>query len=184
MLTTYPTREAFAAALDERLSGPIPDSAVREAVVAGILAGDDELRAAPRAGTDLSLRVGGWFLRTEDVPFVESMGAAGALAASLATGAAVPAVIAAVSSGATIAWRIWRRGGRLTRRQLLVITLLREHGPADRDKLATLLNEQGQPVSAAELGDLLFDLQHVELADGSVVPLVRTVGEHYAAAKV
>jgi hypothetical protein len=185
MITSYPTRAEFGAAVGGTLSGMPIDGRIREAVLAGILAADDELREAPDTGSDLRLRVGGWFLRPEDVPFVESIGATGALGASLAAGGALaPAVITAVTSAAAIAWRIWRRGGRLTHRQLLALTLLRERGPADRDTLAGLLAEHGDPVGPREVTDLLFDLQHSELADGTVVALVRAQGDRYAAARI
>lgn len=185
MLTSYPSRDAFAAALDERLSRLSIETAVRVAVVTGILRADDEVRALPRTDSDLSLRVGGWFLRAEDVPFVESIGVVGALAAGLAAGGAlVPAVIATVTSSAAVAWRIWRRGGHITHQQLLTLTLLREHGPTDRATLLMLLEEQKQAMSPRELDDLLSELQNVELTDGSVVSLVRTLGERYRAVKI
>lgn len=175
MLTEYGSEQDFAAAVESAVSAAPGD--VGSAVLAGVLEGEDELRASTAGPSDLEYRVGRWFLRTEDVPFLESVAAVAAFATSVTGGAALPAAaIAAVAAFAGIAWRTWRSGGRLSRKQVEVLGVLSAHGPLEPEQLLELLNQDGEAVwNLKDLNKALLDLSVFEVNDGRTVALVESL---------
>jgi len=183
MLTEYSTEQDFTAAVQSAVSTAPPE--IGSAVLAGVLEGEDELRAATAAPSDLEFRVGRWFLRTEDAPFLETVGAAAAFATSVTAGAALPAaVIAAVAAFAGVAWRTWRSGGRLTDKQVKVLGVLSAQGPLEADELLKMLNQDGgSGWNSSDVSKALFDLSIFEVNDGRTVALVESLPDQRWKAK-
>lgn len=173
-MRTFTTESEFTEAIGASLGSLPPE--LLTAVCAGIVAGDAAARgpAAGAAGT-LNLRLGGWVLREQDAPVVELIGVVGAAAAAaLAPGAiAAGAVITALSTFAALAWKVWRRGGRLTKPELAVLGFLEVQGPMTLDELK-LRAPAGLPeLSATDVERAFATLQDVELRDGDIVALIR-----------
>jgi hypothetical protein len=178
MLVEFDSREDFARAVRERVAATTPVDELQLAMVEAIVTAEDELRSRPSSSSDLNLRVGHWFLRTEDVPFLDSVGAAGAFAAAAAGGAALaPAAIAAAAMFVGIVWRVWRRGGRLSDEQVAILAALNSHGPMNNDDLLAQVKEQGLQVTPQRLRDALLDLEDFEFNNGVTAPLVRQLDD-------
>jgi hypothetical protein len=178
VLVEFDSREGFAQAVKERVAAAAPTAELQLSIVEAILAAEDEIRVSPAPSSDLNLRVGHWFLRTEDVPFLDSVSAAGAFAAAAAGGAALaPAAIVAAAAFAGILWRLWRRGGRLSDYQVAILAGLSSLGPMNLDELLGHVESQGLRVTPQHLRDALDDLADFELNNGVTTPLVRRLDD-------
>jgi hypothetical protein len=170
VITTFDSYEAFADALASRL--PIADEQLRQAVITGIATGDAAARRRPASGeAELELRVGPWFLRDDDTPYFESAGVIASLTTALVTGAAIPpaGVVAAAITVAAGTWKVWRKGGRLDRDEMAVLTALEQSGPLSEEEL--------QRIVGTDVGAALGALADVELRDGSSARLVKRLGD-------
>ncbi len=178
MLAEFDSREDFAGAVSERVAASTLTEELQRSMVEAILAAEDELRSSPVPSSDLNLRIGHWFLRTEDLPFLDSVGAAAAFAAAAVGGAALaPAAIAAAAAFVGIVWRIWRRGGRLSDDQVAILATLNSRGPMTQNKLLAQVKEQGLQVTPQHLVDALRDLEDFEFNNGVTAPLVRQLDD-------
>lgn len=174
METVFTEASEFEAALAARIAPHAPPE-LAAAVASGIVAGEQAWRASPpaRGGTALNLRVGAYFIRDEDLPFIDTLAAAATAVASAAASGGITLLIAipAVSSLVTLAWDLWRRGGRLTPDQLRVYGVLREHGPCSAAELAPFAAAAGVPAEADQVERILSALSELETRNGAVVPL-------------
>jgi hypothetical protein len=176
MLQPFATQEQFAAAIYGRLPDGNWSAGLRTAI-AEALANTTQPEAA--GGTSHELRVGTWFLRDDDVPFFQAIGVVGPLVATALTAGtiAAPALVAGVASLLGSAWRVWRKGGRLTSGQVAALTLLKAHGPLSVEDLAEHLVREKVVVSADATRTLLDQLLDIETRDGSSVALVHRTPE-------
>lgn len=178
MLLEFDSRDDFARAVGERVATATQTEGLQAAMVEAILVAEDEFRASSRSSSDLNLRVGRWFLRNEDIPFLDSVSAAGAFAAAAVGGAALaPAAIAAAVAFVGMAWRVWRRGGRLSSDQVAVLAALNSRGPMNQDELLAQLKDQGAQVTRQHLMEVLLDLEDFEFNNGVTAPLVRQLDD-------
>jgi hypothetical protein len=178
MLLEFDSREDFARAVEERVAAAAPAEELQRAMVEAIMAAEDEFRSHPSSSSDLNLRIGHWFLRNEDVPFLDSVSAAGAFAAAAAGGAALaPAAVAAAAAFVGIMWRVWRRGGRLSDDQVAVLAALNSRGPLNYDDLLAQVKEQESQITSQRLRDALLDLEDFEFNNGVTAPLVRKLDD-------
>jgi hypothetical protein len=146
------------------------------ALVDGLSQAESEVRAAEEiheAGLDL--RLGGWVLRTQDMPVLEAIGTVSAAALALAAPGAVlaAAAITAVSSFASLCWKAWRRGAPLSRAEITVLGFLHIHGPMTEQELIEKMAADPAGMPDAEVRRTVASLGDVELRDGSIVELVR-----------
>ena len=146
------------------------------ALAEGLGRAEAEVRAAEdihEAGLDL--RLGGWVLRTQDMPVLEAIGAVSAAALALTGPGAVltAAAITAVSSFASLCWKAWRRGAPLSRTEITVLGFLRIHGPMTDEQLVEKVAEDPSGMPVDEVRNTIASLGDVELRDGSIVELVR-----------
>jgi hypothetical protein len=146
------------------------------ALVDGLRSAESEVRSADEiheAGLDL--RLGGWVLRTQDMPVLEAIGVVSAAALALAAPGAVvaAAAITAVSGFASLCWKAWRRGAPLSRAEITVLGFLRIHGPMTEQQLVEKVAEGPSGMPADEVRTTVSSLGDVELRDGSIVELVR-----------
>lgn len=173
-MRTFTTESEFTEAIGASLESLPPE--VLAAVCTGIAAGDAAARgAATGADGTLNLRIGGWVLRDQDAPVAELIGIVGAAAtAALVPGAiAAGAVVTALTTFAALAWKVWRRGGRLSGPEIAVLGFLEVQGPMTLDELK-LRAPAGLPdVSATDVERAFATLQDVELRDGDIVSLIR-----------
>jgi hypothetical protein len=146
------------------------------ALVDGLSQAESEIRAdgeVHEAGLDLKL--GGWVLRTQDMPVIEAIGVVGAAAAAVVVPGAVvaAAVITAVSSFASLCWKAWRRGASLSRSEIAVLGFLQIQGPMTEAELLAKAGREFPDLTPAEVSMSLLSLGDVELRDGSIIELVR-----------
>jgi len=173
VLERFESRQQFVDAVMSRLPEQSLTADVRLAVAEAIADADAGMQrdSAERGG--LELRVGNWFVRNDDLPFFETLGAIGPLVATLVAtgGLAAPAVIGAVAALMGSAWKVSRKGGRLSREQMAALTVLETRGPLTVEELQAALAELG--LSLENTKALLEGLKDVELSDGSGASLVR-----------
>ena len=176
-LRTFDDRDEFLRAVTDQIGALECPPELSQAIALGISTATEGMHDenAADAGAGLNLRLGMWFLRTDDAPFFEVIGVVGTTVATLiATGGlALPAAVGAVTALSAAAWRTWRRGGRLTRQQLAVVTLIQSKGPMEERDLLPLLAAHGMPMTVYGLRATLRQLKHVELHDGSLASLTR-----------
>jgi hypothetical protein len=174
LLETYENRDAFEEAVAARLDEHVTVGEFRDVLARGIAAANEALQPSDAQGrtAELQLRVGRWFLRDDDLPFFETLAAVGPIVATLVAtgGIALPAAVAAMASLAGGTWRVWRKGGELTREQMAVLGTLESQGPLDRGQVEARLAEAGEHFDVLAVLD---QLQDVELVDGTAVALVR-----------
>jgi hypothetical protein len=175
-MRTLATAEEFGAAIDEAMRPAVADPALREAVAASIRDAETELRAEPSDSAEaLSLRVGRFVLREEDLPIAESIALAASTAvALLAPGVVVAAaVITAIGSFSTLAWKAWRKGARLSPREITVLGLVKMHGPLSDEELVALAGKADPALAPEAVASALASLGDVEMRDGDIVSLIR-----------
>lgn len=149
---------------------------LREAVAASIRDAEVELRAEPATGLEgLNLRLGRFVLREEDLPIAEAITLAASTAvALLAPGVVVAgAIITAVGSFSTLAWKAWRKGARLSPREIAVLGLIKLHGPLSDEELVALAAKANPPLPPQLVASALASLGDVEMRDGDIVSLIR-----------
>jgi hypothetical protein len=188
-LETYGSKAEFLSAVSSTLESDDISSDVSAAVVSGISAADDGLRATatPAQSVAFNLRIGAWVVSDEDLPIIRAIGAvAAAVAASLATGGvALPLTAPAITELANLCWQAWRKGARLNSTQILVFGFLQTHGPVTVTRLESLLRTQGNDLSRDEIRTTLHSLTEFELNDGSLLALAdRGDGDVWKALKV
>lgn len=175
MLSTYKTKDDFLAGVSAQLETQSTDQNIRSALIAGISVADDDLRDGNRGdqAQAFHLKVGSWVIRDDDVPLFEGVNSmATAVTLSLVSaGLNWPAVASALTSIANICWRIWRKGARLTSRQISVYGFLKAHGPMRIAPLTAALNKGGEDFSEQDVASTLKSLAELELNDGQIVAL-------------
>ncbi|HEX8621247.1 MAG TPA: hypothetical protein VF718_04690 [Allosphingosinicella sp.] len=175
-MRTLATADEFGAAIDEAMRPALADPALREALAASIRDAENELRAEPsEASAGLNLRLGHFVLRDEDLPVAEAIALAASTAVTLlAPGVLVAAaVITAVGSFSTLAWKAWRKGARLSSREITILGLLKVNGPLTDEELAALAAKADPALTPQAVAASLASLGDVELRDGDIVSLVR-----------
>jgi len=136
----FDTQGDFVSAVVQEWKQQGQSQSLADALAQGFSRAESEIRAEGEmheAGLDL--RLGGWVLRTQDMPVIEAIGAVAAAAAAVVTpgGVATAALIAAISSFASLCWKAWRRGASLSRTEITVLGLLQTQGPmTDAELLA------------------------------------------------
>jgi len=163
------------AAVTARLQAHGGDPAIAAALSGGVVEAETERRAEPvlPGDTALNVRLGGFVIRDDDLPFLDALSAvATAVAASAATaGVASPLIIAALTSVAKLCWNVWRKGTMLNATQVLAIGLLRAHGPLELAKLTDLARQKQPDIDLATMKATLRSLNELELNDGRIVAL-------------
>ncbi len=175
-MRTFATETEFNGAIEEKLRGTVDSTAIRNALVAGISAGEQASRRDPAPADDgLNLRVSSWVLREQDIPVTELIGIVGAAAtAALAPGLiAAGAVVTALSGFAALAWKAWRRGGKLSRAEIATLGFLEVQGPMSLADLKARAPAALEGLTAADVEHAVKSLQGVELRDGEMVALIR-----------
>lgn len=172
----FETQSDFVSAVAQEWQQQGQSRPLVDALADGLSRAESEIRAegeVHEAGLDL--RLGGWVLRTQDMPVIEAIGVVGAAAAALAApgGIAVAAVIAAVSSFASLCWKAWRRGAPLSRSEITVLGMLQIQGPMTQEELLAKAASKFPDLTPPEVNMSLLSLGDVELRDGSIVELVR-----------
>jgi len=173
---TFATETEFNGAIDDSLRGSVASADIRNALVAGIGAGEQDSRKDPAdADAGLNLRLNGWVLREQDIPMTELIGIVGAAAtAVLAPGViAAGAVVTALSGFAALAWKAWRRGAKLSKAEIATLGFLEVQGPMSLADLKARAPAALEGVSAADVERAIKSLQDVELRDGEIVELIR-----------
>lgn len=174
-MQTFATEAEFS----EAIRGTLEDIDIapewREALTAGIGQGEVESRTTAEADGTLNLRIGGWVLREQDIPVTEIIGIVG-VAATATVGAGViaaGAVITALTAFATLTWKTWRRGAKLSKAEIAVLGFLEVHGPTSTAELKAKATSALSDLSAADIDRALKSLRDVELRDGNIVELIR-----------
>jgi hypothetical protein len=176
MLSTFSNKDDFLAAVSSKLDDVTSSEDVRSALVSGISLADDSLRgsAGDKESLALSLKVGAWVIRDDDLPLLQALNATGAaVALSLTTaGIAWPAVVAALTGFADLCWRAWRKGARLSSLQVAVYGFLKAHGPMTVDALTDFVrSEHGEATSVDVVKAVLESLHEVDANDGHLITL-------------
>ena len=172
----FDTEGEFLAALAEHWRDHAGQAELLGALNAGVGRAEEEVRQdgdGDDAGLDLRLK--GWVLRNEDLPFAETIGVVAAVvtAATGPVGLTAAAIVAAVSGFATTCWKAWRRGAPLSRNEIALLGFLDVHGPMTEETLVSMAVVQFPDMTADEVRSDLQSLGDVNLRDGSVVELVR-----------
>jgi hypothetical protein len=177
VLTSYKSQRDFMDAVSVHMTENEVPHNMRAAILEGITAASEAVGGEISGNEDaaLNLKVGRWFIRDDDLPFFESVGVIGTVLGSLMTTGvlAAPAAIASATTLAAICWRIWRKGGRLNRDQMRVLTVLKSDGPLTEGEVRDHLARTGLSLTLAEVHELLFQLTDVQLYDGTLASLVR-----------
>jgi hypothetical protein len=174
VITRFSTEAEFIVEVQRRLQVQNVPENVAGALADGIAAADRAVRAeAPRVNpTVQNLRIGAWFIRSDDLPLFDAIAAIGGVGATLASGGvlAPAAALGAAVSFAKASWQVWRRGARLSAEQLSVLRVLSLRGPLASEDLGHALAAES---AGSDVERLLHDLETVELHDGALVSLVR-----------
>jgi hypothetical protein len=182
MLATFKTKDDFLAGVSARLDAHHTDPNIRSALVDGISAADEELRNGIRGdqAQAFHLQLGAWVIRDDDVPLFEGVNSMAAAVTLSLTSAGLnwPAVAAALAAIANICWRVWRKGARLTSRQISVYGFLKANGPMRIAALTAALNKAGEDLSEADVASTLKNLAELELNDGQIIALASEDATH------
>ena len=175
-MRTFTTEAEFTGAVSDALSpGKLPPE-VRAALTAGIGAAEADSRdgAVVEDGA-FNLRISDWVLREQDLPVAETIAVVGAAAAGLlAPGVVIAgAVVTALSAFAALAWKVWRKGAKLSKAEIAVLGLLEVHGPMTGEALQAKAAAALPDISPSAVAAALTTLRDVELRDGDLVELIR-----------
>lgn len=174
MIEKFGNSTAFLDALRSRIQVEGQQSEYLDAILDGIGHADTDLREEPRTSSSLDMRIGSWFIRDDDLPVFEALAAAITIASSLVTGGLSLAIaLPALSSLAGSTWKVWRKGGRFSDEQMIVLTLIESQGPISFDQLVEALDANEYELASAEVRRILMALGKVELADGTTAEVVR-----------
>jgi hypothetical protein len=175
MVQQYAAAQDFLTAIESRLQARGATPAIAAALASGVGSAETELRQEPilPGNTALNVRLGGFVIRDDDLPFLDALSAvAMAAAATVGTaGLTAPLVITAVTALAKLCWNAWRKGAVLNDAQVLVLGLLGTRGPMAPGELTELVRQQRADVDAAAVQRTLQSLKELELNDGRFVAL-------------
>ena len=175
MLSPYRTEDEFLDAVSAKLQEQGSSVDARSALLSGISLADDALRNQERDQDPQAfhLKLRSWVVRDDDLPLFQAINAtAAAVALTLTTGGlAAASVAAAITSLADLCWRMWRKGGRLSRRQVSAYGFLQTLGPMTAQALLAHLKEGDKDISPEALTSILHSLTEIELNDGHIVAL-------------
>lgn len=175
-MRTFATQTEFTSAIDTALQDRVTSVDIRSALTAGIGAGEHESRGdAGQTDGALNLRVKSWILRDQDIPMTELIGIVGAaVTTALAPGViAAGAVVTALSAFASLAWKAWRKGAKLSKVEVAVLGFLQVQGPMSLDDLKAKAPPALDGLTAVDVERAIKSLQDVELRDGDLVALIR-----------
>lgn len=175
-MRTLATAEEFGTAIDDAMRPALADDSLREALAASIRDAETELRAEPSEFSEgLNLRLGRFVLRDDDLPVAEAIAIAASTAvALLAPGVVVAgALITAVGGFSTLAWKAWRKGARLSPREIAVLGLVQVHGPLSPEELVDLAAKADPTLTPEAVSAAMSTLSDVEMRDGDIVSLIR-----------
>ncbi|HXN89515.1 MAG TPA: hypothetical protein VN890_09210 [Methylocella sp.] len=189
MVTAYRTKHEFLDAISTKLQEQGSSAEIRSALLSGVSSADEVLRDEERDQDSQAfhLKLGSWVVRDDDLPIFQALNAtAAAVAVTLTTGGvAGPAVAAALTSLADLCWRMWRKGGRLSQRQVSVYGFLRALGPTTAEALLPHLEKGDKDISPKVLTSVLQGLTEIELNDGRLVALAsKDTNELWKALKI
>jgi hypothetical protein len=175
MTKNFTSQKDFLGAVAESLEQSECASDIQQAILNGVGEADNQLAAWEDQGNSgQELRMGRWFIRNDDFPFIQLLGSIASGVALLATGGvAAGALVGPVSSFAAACWQIRRKGATLTPEQVAAFGVLTAGQGATVEQLEQRLTEIGRAQSGKKLLATLQSLLAVELYDGSVVALVR-----------
>ena len=174
MTKTYEDETTFLKAIAEHPKIAELHQTVRESLLDGIKQAtlkDAELQT--HAGQ--AFRLGRWFIRNDDLPFLELIATAvGIIVVISASGGVVAAALTAKIAGfVSSTWKIWRKGAVLNKDQLLVLSVLDSRESQQIDRIADALNLAQVSFNLGQLTAILNSLTMIELYDGTEVELVR-----------
>ncbi|MBV8524220.1 MAG: hypothetical protein JOY71_19190 [Acetobacteraceae bacterium] len=175
MISTFRTKDDFLEAISRKLEEQGSSVEVRSALLSGISSADAALREkeGDQDFQAFNLKVGSWVVRDDDLPIFQAINAtAAAVALTLTTGGlAAASLAAALTSFADLCWRMWRKGGRLSRRQVSAYGFLQALGPMTVQELLAHLKGDDKKISSEDLTSILRSLAEIELNDGHIVAL-------------
>jgi hypothetical protein len=176
MLKNYKTQAEFLDAVSGALEGTAADPALRQAIVDGVREADTALGEEKDEGTPgLELRMGKWFMRNDDFPFFQLVGAVAVAVAGLGAsgGITAPALVGPIVAFAAACWQVHRKGADLTPEQLNVLGVLSTHEGLTVEAIAAKLAAAKLIAGADGIPKTLKSLTRLELFDGSEVAIVR-----------
>ena len=174
MVKTFSNREEFLTAVAATL--PAKETEAREAVLDGIRQADESLAQwQDRDNPGHELRLGRWFIRNDDLPFLQLLGAvASVLIAMSATGGiAAAAMVGPISNFAGACWQLKRKGTTLSEEQVSVLGVLHTIPSGTVDQIMDKLIAAGRSFDQRDVEVTLYSMAALELYDGSVVAIVR-----------
>jgi hypothetical protein len=176
MESRFKTEREFLDAVNARFVERQVPADVRAAILSGIEDAGRTVSQGSRVNPSaMNLRLGTWFIRKDDVPIFDALAAAGGLAVTLTTGGAVAPASAAtgIANAAKMVWQVWRKGARLSKRQVLLLNLLHTNAAQSVEEITGKLQKAPEPLESTEAEEVLRSLEMVELHDGTIVPLAR-----------
>jgi hypothetical protein len=183
----FKTQQDFLSAVREALNsdGDHPD--LHAAIVDGVGQADDRLaewKEQDNAGQDL--RLGRWFIRSDDFPFIQLLGSVAAAVVALAASGGVQAasLVSPITAFAAACWQMRRKGATLTDEQLAVLGVLSTSQGIGVQAIAEKLASTGRKTTGRKVLETLHSLLGLELYDGTVVALVRPEGDNWKAQRV
>ena len=125
MPKNFATQQDFLLAVEESLHPSECPPEIREALIHGVTQGDDALAQwEEQDNPGQELRLGRWFIRNDDFPFFQLLGAvaAGLVALAATSGVAASALVAPIANLAAACWQVKRKGATLTPEQVAYMT--------------------------------------------------------------
>ena len=174
MTNTYESETEFLQAIAKQEPIAALDQTTREGLLNGIeQATASETEDQIHAGQEL--RLGRWFIRNDDLPFLELIAATtGIILVTSASGGIVAAALTAKIAGFIAGvWKLWRKGAILNESQLAVLAVLYSEQSQTVETLAETLKPTEVKLNAQQLVSVLESLTKLELYDGTEVELVR-----------
>jgi hypothetical protein len=176
MPKNFATQQDFLLAVEESLHPSEYPPEIREALIHGVTQGDNALAQwEEQDNPGQELRLGRWFIRNDDFPFFQLLGAvaAGLVVLAATSGVAASALVAPIANLAAACWQVKRKGATLTPEQVAALGILNVHQGATVEQIANKLAATGRTVSEKEVLVTLRSLASLELYDGSTVAIVR-----------
>lgn len=176
MVKSFSNRGDFLAAVAEAVSENDNRPETREAILEGVGRADDALAQwQEQDNPGQEFRMGRWFIRNDDLPFLQLIGAIASvfIAISATGGVAAAAFVGPISNFAAACWQLKRKGTTLSREQVAVLGVLHAIRGGTVDQVVAKLVPAGYPLEKQEVEGALFSMASLELYDGSVVAIVR-----------
>lgn len=182
---TFESEADFIDAVRARL-GPALDADLMDRLAASIAEGERDWRATPqRPGeTALNLRIGRFFIRDDDLPVIEAIGASASALVALDPDPrkAIAGLIPVLTTLASAAWNLWRKGVLLSREDMALLGLLRALDGATPETLHAKAVAAGQEIGdVAAITRRLNRLSEVETRDGSELKLTKQADDLWMA---